>query len=148
MRLPAISTILKEASEVKGRKKQIEFLQSHHPNQLLLTLLKCAFDPNVEFDLPPGDPPYKPSEFDDRGSGLYQEGRKLYLFIKGQADNVHPLKKETLFIQVLETVDPEDAKVLLAVKDKKLPYKGLTKKLIQEAFPSLLEEKRKDEQNT
>jgi hypothetical protein len=39
---------------------------------------------------------------------------------------------------VLESIHPKEAKVLIAVKDKKLPYKGLTKKLVEEAFPGLL----------
>jgi hypothetical protein len=143
MRLPAVSKILKEASEIRGRKNKIEFLRSHHPNKLMLTLLQYAFDPNIEFDLPPGDPPYTPCDFVDQDTRLYQEGRKLYMFIKsdGHASNIHPLKKETIFIQILESVDPEDAKLLVAVKDKKIPYKGITEKLIREAFPNLLSEK-------
>lgn len=138
MRLPAISKILKEASEKKTRKEKIEFLQSHYPNQAMMTLIKMAYDPNVEMDLPEGVPPYKPCEYLDQDARLYQEMRKMYIFIKGQADNVHRIKKETMFIQILETVDPKDAELLVAVKDKKLPYKGLTKKLIEEAFPNLL----------
>lgn len=138
MRLPAVSTILKEASEIKSRKEKIEFLRSHHPNQVMLTLLKYTFDPNIVFDLPEGVPPYKPCEYIDQDARLYQEARKLYLFVKGQADNVHKIKKEALFIQVLESINPEDAKLLIGVKEKKLPYKGLTKKLIEEAFPNLL----------
>jgi len=48
------------------------------------------------------------------------------------------LKKEVLFVGVLESLDPQDAKLLLAVKDKKMPYKGITKKLVAETFPNLI----------
>ena len=47
-----------------------------------------------------------------------------------------PLKRETLFIGLLESIDPEDAKVLLAAKDKKL--KGITAAIVNEAFPGLI----------
>jgi hypothetical protein len=43
-----------------------------------------------------------------------------------------------MFIQILESIDPEDAKLLLAVKDKRIPYNGITQKLVKEAFPNLL----------
>jgi len=40
---------------------------------------------------------------------------------------------------LLETIDKEDAKLLIAVKDKKIPYKGITKKFVEEMYPGLLE---------
>jgi hypothetical protein len=51
---------------------------------------------------------------------------------------LHPVRRETLFIELLENINPLEAKILLAVKDKKLPFKGLTAKLVEEAFPGLL----------
>ena len=51
-----------------------------------------------------------------------------------------PLKRENLFIGILEAVHPDDAKLLLAMKEKKLPYSGLTPKIINEAFPELIYE--------
>jgi hypothetical protein len=69
---------------------------------------------------------------------LYQEQRRLYLFIAGGHPDLSQLRRETLFIQVLESIPPEEAELLLAVKDKKLPYKGITKEIVQEAFPGLL----------
>ena len=138
MRIPAVSTILKEASEIKDRKKRIYFLQSHHPNQLMKMLLKYVYDPNIEFDLPPGKPPYTPCEALDQENMLYLEQRRLYLFLKGGNPDLNPLRRETLFVQLLESIEPADAELLVAVKDKKLPYKGITEKLVREAFPSLL----------
>jgi len=137
MKLPSISSILKEAAGIKNRKDKITFLQGHHPNQAMLTILKYAFDPSIKFDLPPGEPPYTPCEYDDQNVRLYQEMRKFYIFIDGQS-NVHRIKKELMFIQILESIDPEDAKLLLAVKDKRIPYNGITQKLVKEAFPNLL----------
>lgn len=138
MRLPAVSTILKEASEIKDKKQRVRFLQSHHPNMLMKTLLKYVYDPNIKFALPPGEPPYKPCEALDQENMLYLEQRRFYLFLEGGNPNLNPLRREALFVQLLESIEPEDAKLMIAVKDKKLPYKGITEKVVREAFPSLL----------
>jgi hypothetical protein len=60
------------------------------------------------------------------------------LFIEGGNPNLTPLKRESLFIGLIESIDPEDAKVLLAAKDKKLPVKGITSTIVNEAFPGLI----------
>jgi len=143
MKLPAISTILKEASEITGRKDRVAFLRSHHPNTLLKTLLKYRFDPNIQFALPPGEPPFKKCEAVDNENMLYNEARRLYLFIEGGNSDLNPVRRETLFIQLLESIDPKDAELLIAIKDKKMPYKGITEKVVREAFPNILPEKEK-----
>ena len=48
-----------------------------------------------------------------------------------------PLQREVQFVQFLETLDPDDAKLVLSIKDKKMPYKGITRKLFEEAWPAL-----------
>jgi len=91
--------------------------------------------------LPEGNPPYKEVGPDVDAQGrLVQELRKLYLFIEGDTDtqkNLKQVRREQLFIEMLESVDPGDAKVLLGMKDGKLPFKSITKKLVAEAFPNL-----------
>jgi hypothetical protein len=138
MKMPTVSTILKEASEIKSRKDRLNFLKSHHPNTLMKTLLKYVYDPNIKFALPEGKPPYKPCDNFDIENVLYTEQRRLYLFLEGGNPNLSPLRREILFVQLLESIEPAEAELLLAVKDKKLPYKGITEKLVREAFPSLL----------
>ena len=46
------------------------------------------------------------------------------------------LRRETMFIEMLESVDFNDAKLLLSLKEKKMPFKSITKKLVMEAFPN------------
>jgi hypothetical protein len=138
MPLPLVSKILKDASEIKDKKKRIEFIVKHRQNNLLLTLLKYCFDEKIEFALPEGKPPYKPCEFLDQESRLYQETRRLYLFIKGGNDNLHPIRRETLFIQLLESIHPDEAELLIHIKDKKLPYRNINVNFVKEAFPGLI----------
>mgnify|MGYP003342170154 CR=1 FL=1 len=135
-----VSEILKKISEEKDAKKRKDMLASCVKNAAVMTILKLAFDPEIKFNLPEGDPPYKPCEFLDQQGMLYNQLRKLNLFVGAGNPNIPKLKKEMLFINMLESLDPEDAKLLLSVKDKKIPYKGITKKLVTETFPGLIKE--------
>ena len=90
--------------------------------------------------LPDTDPPYTESEVLDQEKRLVQESRKFYLFVEGITQtqrNITAVKREQIFITLLESIDPKDAKVVLAMKNRKLPYKGLTRKLVAEAFPTI-----------
>ena len=62
----------------------------------------------------------------------------MYLFIENGSPNLSQAKREMLFVGLLETIDPEDAKLLLAVKNKEIPYPTITKKLVNDAFPGFL----------
>jgi hypothetical protein len=93
------------------------------------------FDPKVLFDLPEGDPPYKPQPKEsDLQNYLYHDFRRIKYFIKGQYENIKPIKRETMFIEFLESMDPDDALMMLSIKNKKSPYKGITKALIKKTF--------------
>ena len=103
----------------------------------LKTLLKYTYHKDVKFDLPEGDPPYKEMEtLENMGHNrLPREMRKFQYFFK--ESNLNTIKREKLFIELLETVSPEEAKLVLMVKNKKLTYKGITRKLVEEALPEL-----------
>lgn len=132
-----IAEILNEASKLKTKNEKINYLRQND-NVALRMLLKMNFDNNLVWDLPETDPPYTPCTYLDQEGMLYNEIRRMYLFHKGGNNNLSQHKREHLFIQMLESLAPADAKLVLGVKKKKLPYKGLTKNLINEAFPGLL----------
>lgn len=132
----SISWILKFTSNLPNDEEKIKCLQQNN-NTAILTILKYCYDPNAVWLLPEGDPPYNPCEFPHQEGMLYQEARKLYLFLKGGNDNLNQMKRERMFLELLECVDPEDAKLLLSIRNKELPYAGLDKKLILKAFPGL-----------
>jgi hypothetical protein len=138
MRL-GIFQILEKAAEQKAAADKIAVLQAN-AGPALYTILKYAYDPNIVWDLPEGEPPYKPCPFPAQEMRLFAEIRRLYLFLEGGNPNLTKLRRETLFIELLESVHPSDAKILVSIKDKKLPYKGITAKLVKEAFPGLIEE--------
>ena len=70
---------------------------------------------------------------------LRREWTKLYNFIKGGNDSLKSLRRETMFIQILEGLHPLDAEILCLVKDKNLydKYK-ITKENVSEAYPDIV----------
>lgn len=139
MRKKGIAEILEEVSKLKKKEERIEALRQHGDNRAMLQILQYALDPRIKWLLPDGIPPFKKNEFLDQESNLYSEIRRLYLFIEGGNPNLTPVKREMLFIGLLEMIAPSDAMLLCAAKDKKLPYKTITKEIVNEAFPGLLE---------
>ena len=73
-----------------------------------------------------------------RGNSDPVEARRLYLFIEGGHPTLKQTRREQLFIELLEILNPEDAKLLCNIKDKKMPYKGITYNLTKEVFPDIL----------
>ena len=100
-------------------------------------VLVHMFHPDIKFLLPEGEPPYKKNQFEDPGR-LYTEFRKFYLFCEGGHSDLPQWKREQLFVTLLESVDPDEAVLLLAMKEKKSPFKNITPALVKEAFPGLL----------
>ncbi len=114
----SIYNILKECAEPKSVNERVERLQKNGI-PVVKQILKYAFDPAIEFDLPDGAPPYKPCEYLDQEGRLYSEVRKLYLFTKDGNPSLKKMKREMLFIQFIEGIDKDDAVLIVAMKDKK-----------------------------
>lgn len=112
----------------------ISKLEQHKTNGALKLLFEHAFNPEKKFNLPDGDPPFKAdaAPIGMSPGNLHMEMRKLYIFCR---EDLTSLRRETLFIQLLENVHPSEAKVVLAVKDQKLTklYPKITHKLVYEA---------------
>lgn len=132
----AISWILDFTSKLPNDEEKVKCLKANE-NSALLTVLKFCYDPNIKWALPEGEPPYKPCEYPNVDNMLYSEARRLYLFVEGGNPNLKPLKRESMFIDLLQSITPDDAKLLVSIKDKKLPYPGLNSKIVLKAFPNL-----------
>ena len=135
----SLVTILADVAKAKNKKEKKEVLLKHGNNGALKEILKYTYDPNIKFLLPPGDPPYK-SVVDETENPTYLYGlvRKLYLFVEGGNPNLKSQRREYLFIELLESVHPKEAEILLQMKDKKLKCNGLTYNLVKETFPKLI----------
>ena len=132
-----ISEIFTKINNAKDKPKKVEVLRQYDSPGMRM-ILKGAFDPKIEWDLPPGTPPYIANEAPAGTEHTYLEveAKRLYNFAKGGNDQLNKIRKETLFIQMLEGLHASEAKVLIDVKNKSLnkTYKGLTSEMVKEAF--------------
>ena len=102
-------------------------------------LLQLNYHPDVKWHLPSGAPPYTPGQVaDSTPNSLHFEVKKLDYYIDPSPHDLPQLRRESMFVELLERVDPNDAKLILAVKDRKLSYKGLSYKLVRDTWPDLL----------
>lgn len=133
----SVSEVLKKASDLDNDNSRVQLLHQYN-SHALREILRFAFDPRIEWDLPAGTPPFKYCVFDDQEGMLANSMKRMYLFLKGGNPNIKPLKREKMFLDVLEALTPSDADLLVAVKDKKMPYTNITADLVNKAFPGLL----------
>lgn len=135
----SITEIIRGAAEKKTKEEKIDFLRKND-NPALRIVLKYTYDNTIEFLIPNTPPPWEKNEYEDEAKSLlFREARKLKMFIKnGGYDTLNKVKREQLFISLLEDVDNDDADTLCQMISKK-PFDGLTKKTIEEAFPDLIE---------
>jgi hypothetical protein len=123
----------------KTRDQKISVLKQHE-TPALKDYLRGTFDDTIQWNLPDGPVPYTPSIEESIPSNLHKQHMNLKYFVKGlqASDRLNPLKRENLFIQICESVHPSDAKLLESMVNKKQPAKGLTKKIVEEAYPGLI----------
>ena len=134
---PLFSEIATKINNAKDKPKKLKVLKEHD-SVALRQVLKGAFDPNIEWLLPPGDVPYTANDapVGTEHTLLHMEAKRLYLFTKGGDNTLSSRKRETLFIQILEGLSAEEAAFLVTVVNKKVnnEYKGFTANLVREAF--------------
>jgi hypothetical protein len=114
--------------------KDPSVITKHAGNGALRLLFEHAFDPAKKFNLPEGAPPYKEdaAPIGMSPGNLHMEMRKLYIYCR---TDLTAIRRETLFVQLLEGIHPSEAKLVLAVKDQELTkmYPKITHKLVHDA---------------
>ena len=95
--------------------------------------------------LPEDEPPFTPAEcINEDGEGTDLEGAligkmrmmKYFILVAGNIlENIKPAKREVVFIQLLETVAPKDAKLVLEMKSGSI--KGVSTGVVEKAFPQI-----------
>ena len=69
---------------------------------------------------------------------IRREFKNFYHFVKGGNDGMSNIRRETMFINVLEGLHPLEAEIVCLCKDKKLSDKyKITKEIIAEAYPDI-----------
>ena len=164
---PFVFEILDVISKQRSNAKKVEALRKYeHP--CLKAIFIWNFDESVISVIPPGDVPYagldeqhsfsgtvsekisdavsKMNEIGSNSLGSQDQGRssirkeyqKFYNFVRGGNDGLSSLRRETMFINILQGLHPLEAEILILVKDKKLQTKyKITKENISEAYSDI-----------
>lgn len=133
-----IHEIIDLVSKAKTKEDKISLLKQNE-TQALKDVLVGTYHSKVEWNLPPGRPPFEAAEERSVPSNLLKQTSKFNDLVKGgPGDSLPAFKRERIFIRLIEQIHPDDAELLLKMVAKKQLAKGLTKKLVEEAFPGLV----------
>lgn len=133
-----LSEIIKKTCELKTREEKVAWLKQNDSRPLQDILIAMYDKKKIKFLIPNTEPPYTPSPAHENQGALFREARKLKYFVEGfGGENVAKIKREQIFIEMLETVHRDDAKLLIDMI-KQQGYKGLTVKVINEAFGNII----------
>jgi hypothetical protein len=136
---PFIHEVLELVSKQRSKAKKVEILKEYETDALK-SIFIWNFDETVISMIPEGDVPYKENEVPvgTDHTSLRREHKNLYHFVKGGNDGLSSLRRETMFIQILEGLHPEEAKILCLTKDKALQTKyKISYDVVKEAYPDI-----------
>ena len=136
---PLLSEVLTLVTKQKTKAKKIQILKENESLHLKSVLI-WNFDDSVKSMLPDGEVPFQKNEAPagTEHTSLAHEWKVLYNFVKGGNDTLRPMKREQLFMQLLEGLHPDEAEIICLVKDKNLKKKyKLTRAIVEEAFPDI-----------
>lgn len=143
---PMVHELLEAVDSERVNAKKVELLRAHGDDSFKMVMI-WNFDETVVSMLPEGKVPYQPVEGDvqaNREQGIPQRttirnaARQFYRFVKGGDDQLNKIKRESIFINILQTLPQPEAEILILVKDKSLNTQyNITKELVAEAYPEI-----------
>ena len=162
---PFIFEILELASKQRSNAKKVEVLKTYE-NDALKTIFIWNFDESVISLLPEGEVPYGDvkdqnvysgtlsdnlsreamggesatvQDLQGRGrTSLRKEYQNLYHYVKGGNNTLSTIRREMMFINLLQGLHPKEAEVVVLTKDKKLQTKyKITHENVKEAYPDI-----------
>lgn len=138
---PLVSELFKAVHGKKDKKGKTDLLAQHKRDDVK-ALLIWNFDKQIRSAIPEGEVPYKKNEAPINSGGhtrLVHEWRTLYNYVRGGNDKISQMKRETMFIQLLEGLHESEAELLMLVKDKNLQSKyRITRALVEEVFDEIV----------
>ena len=136
---PFVNEILDYVSGQKSKVAKVEALKEYR-NDALVSILIWNFDETVISMIPEGDVPFTPNDSPEGTdhTSLLREQRNLYHFVKGGNDSLSKLRRESMFILMLEGLHPDEARIIILVKDKRLSDEyAVTYEQVKEAYPDI-----------
>jgi len=134
--------VFDEFESAKNKKERMDVI-GKNLSQPLVNVLKLAYHPAFQWKVKQLPENYRiPNDilpgitYDSLNAQL----RKLYIFREGDitAEKLTERKRTEILTQMLESIEPREAEVILGIFQKDLGVKGLDYKFVKEAFPDLI----------
>lgn len=106
-------------------------------NGAVSKILQWVFDDNIKSTLPEGPTPFNRNEApasDLTETSLRFEFKLFKYFV---TEEVPQVRRETMWIELLEGIPTMEAKLIDLVKDGVWPFKNITKSVAEKAFPNI-----------
>ena len=69
---------------------------------------------------------------------IRRESKNFYRFVKGGDDKLNSIRRETMFINILQGLHPLEAEIVCLIKDKNLGEKyKITREIVAQAYPDI-----------
>tara|TARA_B100000686_G_scaffold280518_1_gene301710 strand:+ start:5028 stop:5477 length:450 start_codon:yes stop_codon:yes gene_type:complete len=138
---PLVSELFRAVHGAKTKDKKIALLKQHIRDDVKAILI-WNFDKGIESAVPEGEVPYKKNDSPEGTAGhtrLVHEWRTLYNFVRGGNDKLSNMRRETLLVQLLESLHEDEAEIVVLAKDKDLQSKyRITRNVVEEAYPDVV----------
>lgn len=124
-----------EITDKVERRKALRDATAKHRG--LAILVQYAYHPTIKFDLPADPIPARllARVEHDNYTVLYNSIRKLKKLFVGS--DVPEQQKQMIWVGIINSVTKSEGDILLAIKDRRLPWKTLNKAFVVRALPEL-----------
>ena len=130
--------VITEARKKRSKADKIQVLRDNE-SWALKDILRGTYDDVVQWLIPPGTPPYTPNDEQSVPSNLLRQNTQFRYFVKGgEGEKMMKAKREKNYLRLLEAIHPKDAELVVSMISKEA-ITGVTKNLVKEAFPGLIQ---------
>ena len=138
-RNPSIVEILGLVEETKGKQSKVDILKQFTGRNDIKYALKAAFDPRVVFTLPEGlpdgfvigDPDTPEGAMDMAPERFIRVFKRMQYWVEGGSAQASQSKREEIYLNTLRSLEKSEAEFLVAIKDKTMPFKSVTKEICE-----------------
>ena len=138
-RNPSIVEILELVEETKGKQSKVDILKTFNERNDVKYAFKAAFDPRVVFTLPEGlpdgfvvgDPDTPDGAMDMAPERFIRVFKRMQYWVEGGSAQASQAKREEIYLNTLRSLEKSEAEFLIAIKDKTMPFKSVTKEICE-----------------
>ena len=138
-RNPSVVEVLGLVEETKGKQSKIDILKQFTGRNDIKYALKAAFDPRVVFTLPDGlpdgfvvgDPDTPEGAMDMAPERFIRVFKRMQYWVEGGSAQASQSKREEIYLNTLRSLEKSEAEFLVAIKDKTMPFKSVTKEICE-----------------